>query len=77
MGANPTGEVVEDATLAEVEEEEEEEVEETKTGEEVVEGHAPECHHFLQLNAGVQLLTMMRMIATYIYGALRIMPFCS
>ena len=48
--ANPTEEVVEDVTPAEVEEEE---VEETKTGVVVVEGHALECHHFLQLNAGV------------------------
>ena len=53
MGANPTGEVVEDATLAGVEEEE---VEETKIGEVVEEGHALGCHHFLQLNAGVWLL---------------------
>ena len=58
MVANPIGEVVEDATLAEVEEveeeikTEEEEVEvEIKTEEE--EGLAQECHHFLLLNAGV------------------------
>ena len=54
MVANPTREVVEDVTLTGVEEEE---VEETKTGEVVVEevaeeGHAPECRHFLPLNAG-------------------------
>ena len=50
MVANPTREVVEDVTLTGVEEEE------TKTGEvveeEVEEGHALECHHFLPLNAG-------------------------
>ena len=51
--ANQTGEVEEDAPPTGVEEEE---VEETKTEEEEVgevEGHAPECHHFLQLNAGL------------------------